>query len=175
MYYKYISEDNTRNSYNYIMKELDMKEPKFKVGDEVTVKHSGISFVIDCIVTSPSLGCNRYGSDEGANYLESQIIHKSPFGKPKVDLLNNGEFHSTFDVIEDTKPKHYRTKSGRDVTDFVYDYNIEPCGAIASKYIARKGKKQYPNMTLLESEKRDIYKAIDMLQRRLGQIKEESK
>jgi len=81
---------------------------------------------------------------------------------------------ATSDIIDTDKPDHYANGSDFDVTDFVYAYEIEHCGATACKYIARKGKKQYEGMTMLESEKQDLKKAIDYLDRRIKQIEKET-
>lgn len=70
-------------------------------------------------------------------------------------------------VTNSEKPTHYQTKSGYDVIDFCNDNGLNFNRGANVKYVQRAGKKKYENLTIKESEIKDIKKAIDHLQREL--------
>lgn len=141
--YKYIPEDNTRNSYNYIMKELEMKESKFKVGDIVKPNWSSSqNFIIKNVKKDDEIKCFIYFDDVGYSYEE----HLLELVKPSES--------------KEDKPKHYQTNS-IDVIDLCNEYNINFNLGNVIKYCCRAGKKEN------ESTLKDLKKAKDYLDRQI--------
>jgi len=63
-----------------------------------------------------------------------------------------------------TNPDHYDSDTNLDVIDFCHMYNISFSRGNIIKYLVRAGKK--------ENELKDLYKALDYLQREIEFIKQ---
>jgi len=66
-----------------------------------------------------------------------------------------------------TKPDHYDSEANIDVIDICHIYNTSFSRGNIIKYVIRAGRK--------EDELKDLYKALDYLQREIEYIKEKSR
>lgn len=75
---------------------------------------------------------------------------------------------------DQVKPNHYKSLKIQPVV-YTMENNYEFWRGNIIKYVSRAGFKQYPNKTIGESEKIDLYKAIECCQCRLNYLESKNK